>query len=253
MIEPGQSLIAFARRGFDHARTAALGGRVEGRAAYGDELDGVARLHRRHGVAGVDRTHEAVGALDRYDIGYLGDIENRGGARHDILRLGVVRRDHMAVIGREIDQKRRQILGQMMSVGRVIDVDRLGDPGDLRSGLCDSGAILAGDQQMNFTIEFGGEFSGEFGGNRHRMEGGGIEIRIVVIDEHQNGHQRTPASSRSLASSSPASATMIPAWRLAGSTTLSTVSRGVTSTPSSSGVLMSMGFFFAFMMLGSDA
>ena len=63
----------------------------------------------------------------------------------------------------------------------------------------------------------------------------------------------TLASLRSLATSSLTSATLPPPWRLGGSTTLSVASRGVTSTPSAAGLVVSSGFFFAFMMFGSVA
>jgi len=46
---------------------------------------------------------------------------------------------------------------------------------------------------------------------------------------------------------------LIPAERLAGSTTFSVVRRGVTSTPKSAGVFCAIGFDFAFMMFGSEA
>ena len=43
----------------------------------------------------------------------------------------------------------------------------------------------------------------------------------------------------------------MPALRLAGSATCSVLMRGATSTPSVSGLTVSSGFFFAFMMFGS--
>ena len=45
----------------------------------------------------------------------------------------------------------------------------------------------------------------------------------------------------------------MPAERLGGSATFSVFRRGVGSTPRSSGYTVSSGFFFAFMMLGSEA
>ena len=65
--------------------------------------------------------------------------------------------------------------------------------------------------------------------------------------------QMTPASLRSLSTSSSTLLTSTPPLRTGGSTTCSTVSRGFTSTPVSSIFSVSMGFFFAFMMLGSVA
>ena len=56
-----------------------------------------------------------------------------------------------------------------------------------------------------------------------------------------------------LATSSLTSATLTPAWRFGGSSTLSVLSRGAGSTPRRSGLTVSSGFFFAFMMFGSVA
>ncbi len=47
--------------------------------------------------------------------------------------------------------------------------------------------------------------------------------------------------------------TFPPPTRLGGSATLRVSNSGVRSTPRSAGVNFSMGFFFAFMMLGNDA
>ncbi|KAK0349843.1 hypothetical protein LTR94_031436, partial [Friedmanniomyces endolithicus] len=54
----------------------------------------------------------------------------------------------------------------------------------------------------------------------------------------------------SLFTSSSTSATLIPAWRLAGSVTFSVLIRGVTSTPKSAAVFCASGFDLAFMMFG---
>ena len=63
----------------------------------------------------------------------------------------------------------------------------------------------------------------------------------------------TLASLRSFSTSSCTEPTFLPAWRLAGSFTLTTVSRGAGSTPRSAGFTVSIGFLRAFMMLGSEA
>ena len=49
------------------------------------------------------------------------------------------------------------------------------------------------------------------------------------------------------------SATLMPALRFGGSVTVTVARRGATSTPRSAGFTTSIGFFFAFMMLGSVA
>ena len=69
----------------------------------------------------------------------------------------------------------------------------------------------------------------------HRAGGDGGERRVldavvVVFDPDQHAHFATP-SALSLPTSSSTSATLTPAWRLAGSVTLTTVRRGATSTP----------------------
>src|SRR6185437_4780547 len=80
-----------------------------------------------------------------------------------------------------------------------------------------------------------------------------LERFAVVFGEDQDRHQITRASFLSLSTSSATEPSFLPAWRFGGSATLSVVSRGLGSTPSASGVSCSMGFFFAFMMLGSEA
>src|SRR5688572_29420726 len=84
----------------------------------------------------------------------------------------------------------------------------------------------------------------------HCVERGFLDRPVVVLGQNQNRHQMTFASLRSLSTSAFTSATLAPALRFAGSTTLSVVRRGATSTPSASGFSTSSVFFFAFMMFG---
>jgi hypothetical protein len=65
--------------------------------------------------------------------------------------------------------------------------------------------------------------------------------------------QMTFASFFSLSTSSWTDATLTPAPRFGGSTTFSVFSRCAASTPRSAAVTVSSGFFFAYMMLGSEA
>src|SRR5207248_1743275 len=106
-------------------------------------------------------------------------------------------------------------------------------------------AILSGDQNMNIAANLGG------GG--HRVQGGGLQRPVVVFGDDENGHQITRASFFNLSISSATEPTLTPPWRLAGSSTFKVTSRGAASTPSSSGVIVTIGFFFAFMMLGNEA
>src|SRR5256885_618466 len=103
--------------------------------------------------------------------------------------------------------------------------------------------LLAGHQDMDGAADFLCR--------RDRVQGRLADRLVVVLGKNQDGHQITFASLRSLSTSALASATFTPALRLAGSTTLSVVSLGETSTPSASGFSVSSVFFFAFMMFGS--
>ena len=61
---------------------------VEERGAHGDHLDRIARSHRRHGVAGVDRADECVRRDNARDVRYLGHVQERGEPRHHVLGRG---------------------------------------------------------------------------------------------------------------------------------------------------------------------
>jgi len=156
-------------------------------------------------------------------------------------------------------------------MGEVLafDVNDFGHASNLAGRLgCGFGA-LAGDEHMHVTAALGG------GG--HGVEGGGLDARVVVFGNYQCCHfcskklltsrgqgkfasqilvcpamfQITFASFLSLSTSAATSATLTPALRLGGSLTLSVLMRGLTSTPRSSGLKLSICFFLAFMMLGS--
>src|SRR5258708_27199088 len=93
----------------------------------------------------------------------------------------------------------------------------------------------------------------QLGRGGDRVEGGGLGRFIVVFGDDEDAHQITLASVLSLVTNSSTEPTLTPPWRFTGSSTLSVTRRGVTSTPRSSGLITSIGFFLAFMMLGSDA
>ncbi len=86
-------------------------------------------------------------------------------------------------------------------------------------------------------------------GARRLLDAGRVEF-----EQNENGHgQITFASVLNLLTSSATEPTFWPAFRFGGSSTRTTVSRGVGSTPRSAGFLLSIGFLRAFMMLGSEA
>ncbi len=145
------------------------------------------------------------------------------------------------------DDQRRDVLGQLVLVGGVVGQQDFRHARDLGRGVGDGLCAFAGDQHMDVAADLA------CGGDR--VQRGGTERHVVVVGDDENvGHdQITRASVFSLSTRAATSATFTPALRLAGSTTFSVVRRGATSTPSASGVIVSSGFFFAFMMLGRDA
>src|SRR5258706_16450705 len=93
----------------------------------------------------------------------------------------------------------------------------------------------------------------ECGGDGHRLGCDGIELGVGMLGYHQNGHQSPPASVLSFCTSSATLPTLTPDWRVGGSAVRSTFTRGAISTPMSAGFFTSSGFFFAFIMFGSEA
>src|SRR3546814_1903923 len=83
--EARQAGIAASADGFNRARTAGRGGLFEGGAADGEDQLRIFALDGRVGVAGVDRSGEALVALDRQYVRNPHHVEQRGDARRDIL------------------------------------------------------------------------------------------------------------------------------------------------------------------------
>ena len=133
-----------------------------------------------------------------------------------------------------------------MFVGDIVGEPHPLDAGDLRCRLGHAAAILAGHQDIDIA-------AGDLLGGGDRVEGRGLQYPVVVFGDDESSHQITRASVLSLSTNSVTEPTLCPPWRFAGSSTLSTTSRGVTSTPSASGVVVAIGFFLARMMLGSEA
>ena len=136
----------------------------------------------------------------------------------------------------------------MLEPGIVGD-QNLCDALDRGGGLADRAASDPGDQDRHVA----GTGVGQVACGRDRVQGRGLESCIIVFGNDENGHQITLASFFSLSTSSATVSTITPASRFGGSSTFRVSSLGATSTPRSSGVSSSMGFFFAFMMFGRDA
>ena len=131
-----------------------------------------------------------------------------------------------------------------MGVGGIVGDEHLGDAVE-RGGLADDRIdAVPDDEHVDRASER------PSGGQRLRR--GVAELAAGDRGQEQDRHASTPAS-ESLATSSVTLPSLEPAWRTAGSLVFSTSSRGVTSTPHASGLVSAIGFFLAFMMLGSEA
>src|SRR4029077_11041691 len=133
-----------------------------------------------------------------------------------------------------------------MVVGSIVGEQHLANPGNPAGSLRHSTAVLAGDQNVDLR-------TGDLVGGGNRVESRGLERPVVVLGDDEGGHQITRASVLSLSTSSTTEPTLWPPCRFGGSSTLRTTRRGVTSTPRASGVVVTIGFFLARMMFGSEA
>src|SRR5439155_17969129 len=204
--------------------------------------DRVLRLDGGERVAGVDRTHEAVRALDRADIRNLLHVEQRRNARHHVLPVRRGRGEEVRVPLRQSDHQGGDVFGEKFGQMRRIRVQYFLYAGDLRRRLRRLARLVACDEDMDLGAEL--LCRGD------RVQRRLLDRAVVVLGDDENAHN-TFASLRSLSSSALASPTFMPALRFGGSATLSVARRGATSTPSASGFSVSSVFFFAFMMFGS--
>ena len=125
------------------------------------------------------------------------------------------------MVGHQCGGDRRDILGQLVLEMRGVGDMDLARAGDFRGGFGDCADARSGDQQVDFAQLSGGGDGGE---------GGVFDGVAVMFDEDERLHLATPIA-LSLVTSSSTEATLIPALRLGGSTTLSVSSRAATSTP----------------------
>src|SRR5690606_13928152 len=244
-LEGGQAAVVDGGHRLDGGGTTAGGGCLEGGTAHGEGLDGITALHGGDHIAGIDRALEGVGRHHGADLGNGLHVEERGGAGQHVLAGGGGGGEDMAVILAELGDQRGDIFRQLVTVGGVVRHQHLADAGDLGGGLGGGAAILAGHQDVDVTADGLGRGNG--------VEGSGVKCVVAVLSNHQNAHQITFASFFSLSTSCATSATLMPALRSAGGSTLSSLVRGATSTPRSAGVTVSSCFFLAFMMLGREA
>ena len=194
LTNAGQARCPPAPRRFPPARAARGRNRIEGRGAHGDHLDRVLRLHRGERVAGVDRPHEGVGALDRDDVGDLLHVEQRRDARHDVLAVRGRRREDVRVALRHARRaaQRRSRPGTPPRCGASA-CSTFFTPAICAAALAASPRLVPGDQHVDLAAELlrGGD------GVERRL----LERLVVVLGEDEDGHQITFASLRSLSTS----------------------------------------------------
>ena len=240
---------------FDRGGTAVGRNRFEGGRAHRDDIDLLFGLDGRNGISGIDRTLVGLVALHARDVGDLLHVQEGGRARHHVLAEGIGRRPDDAIAFRQFRHHRGDRFGELViEIGGIRDED-LGHALDLGGGFTGRTATAADDGDMDVAA---GRFRGCNGIKRVRQN-----FRAVVFCDDKIAHvlrspqigagQMTLASFFSLSTSSATDDTLIPALRGGGSTTFSVLRRGAVSTPRSDAAIVSIGFFFAFMIFGSEA
>ncbi|MOA13810.1 hypothetical protein D3C78_1338740 [compost metagenome] len=139
--------------------------RVETGGTHGDHLDRRVRLNGSDGVTGVDRTLEGVGAFYRDDLGDLVNVQGSGNARQDVFAVGRGGSQDVAVARSpcflsESNNQRSDVFRQLMRVGCVIGHQHFSHASDFRSGFSHGTNTLAGHQNVDVAMDFGGSSNG---------------------------------------------------------------------------------------------
>ena len=160
------------------------GGAVERRRAHREDLDRVLRLHGGERVAGVDRTHERVGRLDGGHVAHLRDVELRGDARRHVLAEAGGRQRRRA--SSSPGSSESAVAAMFSAVGEArygaSATSTLATPASLRAPRRGTLRVVPGDQHVDVAAELGG--------GAHRVRGRGLERRVVVLGDDENGHGR---------------------------------------------------------------
>jgi len=171
--------------GFDAA--AATGGScgVEAGRAHGQDLGRVGGLHGGDRVAGVDRPLEGVGADHLGHIAQLSHIQQGRHARRHVLARGGGREQDMAVARCHGDHLGGQVLSQAVGQLGGIGVQHLGDASDLCSGGSGAGGIRASHQNVDISTACQR--------SRDGVQGGALDVGVVVFSNYQSSHLRSPS------------------------------------------------------------
>src|SRR5690606_21753762 len=185
-----------------------------------------------------------VGRCDGNDVGNLRNVELGRHTRRNVLARSRGREQDVTVVAGDVEHLCSNVFGQPVLERSAVGQNDLADAGNLGS--------LIGHRLRPATCNQNVNIATDGSGRSYSAERRGLQLGIVVFSNNQIRHDHTTfASFLSLSTSVATSGTMMPALRAGGSETLSVFRRGATSTPRSSGVTVSSGFFLAFMMLGS--
>ena len=180
-----------------------VGNRLERSGPDGDDLLRIRGADGRDRIARIDRTNERIGRLDSDDVGDRSNVEQRGGAREDVLSPRRMGGEDGIVGAGERDQQIGNRLGEAVRPGRRIGDQHAGDPLDRGRRFRGAPDVLPAHEEVNVGVELPGR--------RDRAEGRVEDRRAIVLGVDENAHQITFASFRSLFTSPATSSTMTPA------------------------------------------
>src|SRR5690606_19969154 len=165
---------------FYRSRTAFSSNRVERGRTHSDNLDAVAGLYGRDGVTGVDRTNEGVVRLNADNVGYLGNVQQRSNARHEVFTGGTGRSQDVAVALTYFSNQLAQVLTQEMTVRGVVCNQYLVHAFRLGSGFSDGAYVLTGNQHVDVATDGLG--------SRYNVQSSLLQAAVVVFSNYQDAH-----------------------------------------------------------------
>ncbi|AEM42400.1 hypothetical protein KVU_2561 [Ketogulonicigenium vulgare WSH-001] len=213
----------------------------KGGGAQADHLDCIARLHLLHRIAGIDRTQEGVRAQNTDHIGQDHYIQQRRDAWQGVFAGRRCWGQNVAICASKRHDQICHAFGDLVIQRRRLRPDHPRYAVDMCGRISRSGRPR--DQYCHIAQ---GARAGDRTGGRIRDQRARLHF-----GQNQNSHQITPAAF-SFATSSSTEATISPAARAAGSRVSNTLRRGVRSTPRVAASTASIGFFLAFIILGSE-
>ena len=208
---------------------------------------GLGRFDGLDRVAGIDRPLEGVRRNHLGDVGDLHDVEQRRHARQDVLAGRGGGRDDRVIVAGERHDQRRDRLGQQVRIERA---HRRAAPFLTPSSLAAASATALQSWPATSTCT-----SPPSCVRRGQRLGGGVaSASCCRVRQREASAITAPPLRSSVCRPVRRLATLMPALRFAGSTVFSTLQpRRRHRRRRSAGVFSSIGFFFAFMMLGSEA